>query len=65
MKLQSATQLGAENTRKAYDLRDRVSEREKFYIESHYQSLVTGDLEKARQTYECFSNSAGCARREP
>ena len=39
--------LGAENTRKAYELRERTSEREKFYIESHYFELVTGDLEKA------------------
>ena len=30
------TSLAAENTRKAYELRERVSEREKFYIESHY-----------------------------
>ncbi len=41
--------LGAGNTRKAYELRDRVSEREKFYIESHYYENATGDLEKARQ----------------
>ena len=33
--------LGAENTKKAYELRERVSEREKFYIESHYYSPVT------------------------
>ena len=43
------TSLAAENIRKAYDLRDRVSEREKFYIESHYYQFVTDDLEKARQ----------------
>jgi eukaryotic-like serine/threonine-protein kinase len=46
------TSLGAENTRKAYELRERVSEREKLYIESHYYQHVTGDLEKARQAYE-------------
>jgi eukaryotic-like serine/threonine-protein kinase len=33
---------------RAYALRERVSEREKFYIESRYQRLVTGNLEKAR-----------------
>ena len=43
------TTLAAENTRKAYELREQVSEREKFYIESHYYGNVTGDLEKARQ----------------
>src|SRR4029078_4716664 len=31
---------------KAYALRDRVSEREKFYIEEKYHGYVTGDLEK-------------------
>jgi serine/threonine protein kinase/Flp pilus assembly protein TadD len=47
--------LGAENTRKAYELRTHVSEWEKFYIESHYDHFVTGDLEKARQVYELWA----------
>jgi eukaryotic-like serine/threonine-protein kinase len=51
------TSLGAENMRKAYELRERVSEREKFYIESHYYSIVTGDLEKARRTYELWAQT--------
>ena len=46
--------LAAEDTRKAYERRARVSEWEKFYIESHYYHFVTGDLEKARQTYELW-----------
>src|SRR6266404_4368883 len=46
--------LSAQNTRRAYDLRARVSEWEKFYIESHYHHFVTGDLEKARQIYELW-----------
>jgi serine/threonine protein kinase/predicted Zn-dependent protease len=41
------TSLASENTAKAYALRDRVSEREKVYIESHYYQFVTGDLVKA------------------
>jgi serine/threonine protein kinase/tetratricopeptide (TPR) repeat protein len=49
------TTRGAENTRKAYELRERASEREKFYIESHYYDNATGDLEKARQTYELWA----------
>jgi eukaryotic-like serine/threonine-protein kinase len=49
------TKLSAENTSKAYDLRSRVSEWEKFYIESHYYHFVTGDLEKARQAYELWA----------
>jgi tetratricopeptide (TPR) repeat protein len=44
------TRVAAENIRKAYELRDRVSEREKFYIESHYYQFVTNNLEKARQS---------------
>ncbi len=51
------TTLGAKNTRKAYELRERASEPEKFYIESHYFHFVTGDLEKARQTYELWAQS--------
>jgi serine/threonine protein kinase/tetratricopeptide (TPR) repeat protein len=47
--------LAADNTRKAYGLRSRVSEWEKFYIESHYHHFATGDLEKARQAYELWA----------
>jgi TolB-like protein/Tfp pilus assembly protein PilF len=49
--------LAAENARKAYELRDRVSEREKFYIDSHYHTYATGDLEKARHVYELWARS--------
>jgi len=41
----------AKNFAKAYELRDRVSERERFYIEAGYHSFVTGDLLKADQIY--------------
>jgi serine/threonine protein kinase/tetratricopeptide (TPR) repeat protein len=51
------SKLAAENMKKAYDLRDRVSEREKFYISSHYQQMVTGDLLKANQVYQLWSQS--------
>ena len=43
--------------RTAYDLRDRVSERERFYIEAHYQEYVTGDWEKAREVYELWAQT--------
>ena len=49
--------LAAENTRKAYELREPVSELEKFYIESHYYQQTTGELEKARQVYELWAQS--------
>jgi serine/threonine protein kinase/Flp pilus assembly protein TadD len=36
---------------RAFELRDRVSERERYYIETTYYSFVTGDLLKANETY--------------
>jgi serine/threonine protein kinase/predicted Zn-dependent protease len=42
---------GSEYTQKAYDLRERASELEKFYIESHYYSNVLGDMDKSNQVY--------------
>jgi eukaryotic-like serine/threonine-protein kinase len=51
------TGLAAENTRKAYELRERVSQREKFFIESNYYFLVTGNLEKAREAYELWAQT--------
>ena len=41
----------AENAREAYELRERVSERERFAIEASYYSDATGELEKAAQVY--------------
>lgn len=41
-----------DNIKKAYVLREHVSEREKFYIESHYYQLATGDFSKAQQVLE-------------
>ena len=38
--------------RKAFELRDRVSERERFMIESTYYSYVTREIDKAAQVYE-------------
>jgi serine/threonine protein kinase/tetratricopeptide (TPR) repeat protein len=49
--------LAAENTRKAYELRGRVSTREELSIESRYYNNVTGDLEKARQAYELWAQT--------
>jgi eukaryotic-like serine/threonine-protein kinase len=44
----------SENLRKAYQLRGQVSEREKFYIASRYDGIVTEDLEAARKDYELW-----------
>jgi eukaryotic-like serine/threonine-protein kinase len=43
--------------RKAYDLREQVSEREKLYLVSHYQQLATRNLEAARSTYELWAQT--------
>ncbi|MGB8788176.1 MAG: protein kinase [Candidatus Acidiferrales bacterium] len=51
------TARAAENTRKAYELRERVSQREKFYIVSHYQQFVSGNLEAARKAYELWAQT--------
>jgi serine/threonine protein kinase/tetratricopeptide (TPR) repeat protein len=42
---------------KAYDLRDRASEREKLYIDSHYYNFVSGDLEKASKAYAAWTQT--------
>lgn len=47
----------AEYARKAYDLREKVSERERFTIEGFYYLIATGDLEKAAQTYELWEQT--------
>lgn len=46
--------LAAENTAKAYDLRDRASDRETFYITLNYDRQVLGNLRKAQQVGELW-----------
>jgi serine/threonine protein kinase/predicted Zn-dependent protease len=50
-------ELAAESLRKAYELRDRVSNRERLIIEANYYFSVTGDLEKSRHAYEILSET--------
>jgi eukaryotic-like serine/threonine-protein kinase len=49
--------LAAENLKKAYDLRDRVSEREKYRITAMYYETATGEIEQATQVYEMWAKS--------
>ncbi|MCC7153803.1 MAG: protein kinase [Bryobacterales bacterium] len=49
------TDLGAEEIRKAYELRDRVSDRERFYILMLYDRVVTGNLQKELLTLESWA----------
>ena len=46
--------LSAESTTKAWQLRNRVSERERYFIDFLYDRQVTGNLEKAYQTLESW-----------
>jgi len=43
--------LARENFQKAYELRNRATQRERFLIEASYYSFVTGEIDKAIQTY--------------
>ncbi len=49
--------LAAENATKAYELRDRVSERERYRIATTYYHAVTGELEKTIEVYQLWSKS--------
>ncbi|MGA8233019.1 MAG: protein kinase, partial [Candidatus Acidiferrales bacterium] len=49
--------LAEENIKKAYALRDRVSEHEKYRISSLYYSYVTGELDQSIQVYELWAKS--------
>ncbi len=53
----SQVDLAAENATKAYELRDHVSERERYRISTTYYHAVTGDLEKAIKEYVLWSKS--------
>jgi tetratricopeptide (TPR) repeat protein len=44
--------LAASFITKAFDLKERASEREKLYISSHYYDIVTREIEKAIEIYE-------------
>jgi eukaryotic-like serine/threonine-protein kinase len=43
--------MAMENLKKAYELRGRVSERERLYIEGMYYTYATGELNKAVQAF--------------
>ena len=52
-----ASVLSAESTSKAYQLRDRTSDPERFFIMALYDRQVTGNLEKERQTLELWAQT--------
>jgi eukaryotic-like serine/threonine-protein kinase len=49
--------LSAESTTKAYQLRDRSNDQEKFFIVASYDTQVTGNVEKAQQTCELWAQT--------
>ncbi len=49
--------LSAASTSAAYQLHDRVSDAERFFITASYDLQVTGNLEKAQQTCEAWTQT--------
>ena len=49
--------LSLKSTTRAWQLRERTSDREKFFIDANYQILATGNLEQARQTCEAWARA--------
>ena len=49
------SELGAQNIAKAYELRNRVSDQENYFITFNYQRQVARNLELARQTLESWA----------
>jgi eukaryotic-like serine/threonine-protein kinase len=49
--------LSAENTSKAYALRNRGSDKERFFISASYDMQVTGNVERAEQTCELWAQT--------
>jgi serine/threonine protein kinase/tetratricopeptide (TPR) repeat protein len=47
----------AESAHKAFDLREKVSERERFFIVGNYYLTTTGELEKSAQTFELWQQT--------
>lgn len=50
----SESSLDAIYSQKAYELRERASESEKYFISTHYHIAVTGNMEKAEQICEVW-----------
>ncbi len=49
--------IAAGYTKKAYDLRERVSDRERYRISAFYFQYVTGEVEKATEAYELWAKT--------
>jgi serine/threonine protein kinase/Tfp pilus assembly protein PilF len=49
---QSEDKLGEDSIKRAFLLKDRASDRERFYISAHYYDIASGQVDKAIATYE-------------
>jgi tetratricopeptide (TPR) repeat protein len=49
--------LAVEHRTRAYELRERVSERERLYITAHYYNGVKKDVDKALETYDLWKQT--------
>jgi tetratricopeptide (TPR) repeat protein len=49
--------LSAENTRRAYELRDRTSDAERYFITASWDARVTGNALKAQKTCEAWARA--------
>ena len=52
---QQQLEAAREYVQKAYDLRNRVSERERLYIEEKYYNYIVGDIEKTIETLQTWA----------
>jgi len=46
-----------EHTSRAYELRERVSERERYYIDARYHTMVTRDIDRAIEAYRLWKTT--------
>ena len=46
-----------ENTKQAFERRERTSELEKLYISTHYYDIVTGETDKAMEAYQLWKRT--------
>jgi len=52
-----SSQLATENITRAYELRDRVSDKERFFITAYYFGRATGNQEKAKQVCDQWART--------
>jgi eukaryotic-like serine/threonine-protein kinase len=49
--------LAEKSVRKAYELRNRASDRERFFIQQDYEGLVTGNVKRTQDTCEVWART--------